>query len=99
MSFLKPVAGAAGAAPQTFDPNPISTGFGHMIGADPSRVAMIANRIGTAANGIAAGGGAPAGYDGSAAPINNHLQMLDPNVLQAILAKFRPAAPGTGVYQ
>lgn len=97
MSFLKPGAGAAASG---FQPNSISTGFGHMIGADPSRVSMIADRIGKAANGIAAGGGATAGYDGSAAApvIDNHLQMLDPEVLRSIIARFRPAAP-TGYAQ
>jgi hypothetical protein len=93
MSFLKP---GAGATAQTF--NPVSTGFGHMIGADPSRVSMIADRIGKAANGIAAGGGATAGYDGSAALINNHLQMLDPDTLQRIIAQFRPVQT-MGIYR
>lgn len=92
MSFLRPQAGASTGAV-----NPVSSGFGHMIGVDPSRVSMIANRIGNAANGIAAGGGAPAGYDGSAAmpaapqPIDNHFQLLNPDVLRSIIAKFRPA--------
>jgi hypothetical protein len=95
MSFLNNMGGGAGAL-AGFQPNSISSGFGHMIGADPSRVSMIADRIGKAANGIAAGGGAESGYDGSAAApqIDNHLQMLDPNVLQSIIARFRPQAQG-----
>lgn len=88
MGFLRSQAGSSG----TFNPNPISTGFGHMIGADPSRVSMIANRIGTGMNSIAAAGGATPSYDGSAAPINNHLQMLDPDTLRKILAQFRPTS-------
>ena len=93
MSFLNNMGGA-GAALGGFQPNAVSSGLGHMIGADPSRVSMIADRIGKAANGIAAGGGASAGYDGSAAApqIDNHLQMLDPEVLRSIIARFRPAA-------
>lgn len=88
MSFLNNIGG--------FQPSALSSGFGYMIGADPSRVSMIADRIGKAANGIAAGGGASAGYDGSAAApqIDNHLQMLDPNILQSIIARFRPTTQG-----
>lgn len=89
MSFLKPAADATAGA------NPMATGLGRLIGADPSRVSTIADRIGTGMNMIAAGGGATAGYDGSAAPQpNNYLQLLDPSVLQALVARFRPASTG-----
>lgn len=95
MSFLNNIGGA-GAAAGGFQPSAISSGFGHMIGADPSRVSMIADRIGKAANGIATSTGVSADYNGSArAPqIDNHLQMLDPNILQSIIARFQPTTQG-----
>lgn len=99
MSFLKSAGTGAAAAS---DMNPISSGVGHMLNTDPSRVSMIADRIGNAANGIATAGGAAAGYGGQAAPpqqaapVNNYMQMLDPTVLRAIMAKFGPAQ-NTGV--
>lgn len=95
MSFLRgQSAGAMDAA------NPISTGLGRALGADPSRVSMIADRIGNAANGIAAAGGAEQGYGGQAGPPQglpaNYMQMMDPTVMRAIMAKFGPAQ-NTGV--
>ena len=87
MSFLQGAGGAGAALGQA---NSASTGLGHLLNVDPSRISMIANGVGRAANGIATAGGADAGYDGSAAP-NNYLQNLDPTVLRAIMAKFGPA--------
>lgn len=84
-------------APQT---NPLANGVGRLFGTDGAHVSDIASRIGTGANQIAAAGGAQPGYAGAApgqqAPPqegmpNNHLQMLDGDVLRAILARFRPA--------
>jgi hypothetical protein len=89
MSFLKePVDGA----------NPGAAGLGHLLGADPSRVSSIADRIGQGMNGIAQAGGATPGYASPDQSVNNHLQLLDPEVLRSIIAKFRPS-PTMGVYQ
>lgn len=86
MSFLKDFGGAGGLA----------GGVGHLFGTDGAHVSSLADRIGKGANMIASGGGATAGYDGSAAApqIDNHLQMLDPNILQSIIARFRPTPQG-----
>lgn len=85
MSFLKPLAGGAASALQ---PNSAASGLGHLIGVDPSRISQIAQGVGTAADGIADAGGATPGYAAPQQPVNNYMQMLDPNVLQAIYAKF-----------
>lgn len=91
MSFLQSAGAGAAAAGAGAAANPMSTGLGHLFGADPSRVSMIADRVGNAANGIATAGGADQGYGGQAAPMNNVLQQLDPTVMRAIMAKFGPA--------
>lgn len=96
MSFLNSAAGASGA-------------LGNLVGADPSRISSIANRIGTGMNGIAAAGGAAPGYSapghapipaaGGAAPVDNHMQLLDQDVIQQIIQQFagRPqTAPQMG---
>lgn len=89
MSFLK-------AAPDG------STGLGSSLGFNPGDV----RAFGTAMNGIASAGGAAPGYASQQAPdVNNHLQLLDPAVLKAIIAKFAPpqmgggGAAARGVYQ
>lgn len=88
MSFLAPLAAPVGSA---IAPTAAASGLGHLIGADPSRVGMIASRIGTAANGVAAAGGAAPGYSGAAPQqVDNHLQLLDPEVLRGIIARFAP---------
>lgn len=72
-------------------PNPMATGLGKLIGADGSRVSEIAGRIGGGMNQIASAGGAAPGYAAPQAPQelpNNHLQMLDPNVLRALIQRF-----------
>lgn len=93
MSFLEPLLSSVGKPGAG-----AASGLGHLIGADPSRISRIAGGIGNAANGIAAAGGASPGY---AAPqqtappeIANHMQLLDPATLQAVLQHFRPAARG-----
>lgn len=94
MSFLKanPFSGVGAA----LNPNGAAQGVGHLLNVSPLGVSRFADTVGKVANGIAAGGGAAAGYDGSAGPqIDNHLQMLDPAVLRSIIAQFRPA-PTTG---
>lgn len=88
-----------------FDP---AAGLGHMIGAEPSRVSQVADRIGNGMNMIAAAGGAQPGYvkpvrsvmpaqpvgaPEGAAP-DNHLQMLDTEVLRNLIARFRPSSTG-----
>lgn len=85
MSFLTPASGANGAA----------TGLGRLLDVDPSRISRIAGGIGNVANGIANAGGAMPGY-AAPQPVNNYMQLLDPNVLRAIYAKFGggPTAPG-----
>lgn len=85
MSFLKPMGGAAGAMPQA---NAAATGLGHLFGADPSRISEIAGRIGKGMNAVATAGGATPGYQAEAAPVDNHLQLLDPAMLQRIIQQF-----------
>lgn len=93
MSFLNSLGGANAAA----------SGLGQMVGADPSRISQIAGQIGRGMNGIAAAGGAAPGYatdpstQPSAAPVDNHMQLLDPNIIQQLIQRFggRPqASPG-----
>lgn len=93
MSFLR----SQPTADPLYQPNSAATGLGHLINVDPSRIGQIANSIGQGANGIATAGGAPAGYDGSAAPVamSNHLQWLDPGMLQRLQSMFSGGA-GTG---
>jgi hypothetical protein len=80
-------------------PNFAASGLGHALGVDPSRVASIAGTVGSAANQIAAAGGAQGGYQnpgvqGAALPtVNNHLQMLDPQVLRALIQHFSGQRP------
>lgn len=91
MSFLKPAPDATAAA------NPMASGLGHLFNTDPSRVSAIADRIGRGMNLIAAGGGAQPGYappEPSQDVTANHLQLLDPSVLQALVQRFRPASTG-----
>jgi len=94
MSFLAPLlssigpaaAGAAAAAPAA---NAAATGLGKLIGTDPSRIASLAHSIGGGMNQIAAAGGAQGGYqDPGLPPVQNHLQLLDPAVLQALIQHF-----------
>jgi hypothetical protein len=91
MSFLKPAADAGALTPS----NPAATGLGRLFGTDGARVSSIADRIGAGMNQIATAGGAQPGY---AAPQqampNNHFQMLDQDVLRALVERFRPT---TGV--
>lgn len=103
MSFLNNLGGAAGAAGAA---NGAASGLGKLIDVNPQRISSIADRIGTGMNGIAAAGGAAAGYgtpQQPAAPqqapgVDNHLQMLDPAVLQSIIQQFgpKPATQGYG---
>ena len=99
-------AAAAPAGAATVPQNPMANGLGRVFGTSGSHISDIASRIGTGANQIAVGGGAQPGYAGPApgqipqtseAPQempNNHMQMLDQDVLRAIIQRFRPA---TGV--
>ncbi len=96
---------AAGAAPALA--NPMANGLGSVLGTSGSNVSSIADRIGMGANQIAQAGGAEAGYapppvgmakhpstgDMPADP-NNHLQLLDPAVLHALVQKFSSPARG-----
>lgn len=85
MSFLSGLGGL-GAAASAAAPNIAAQGLGHLIGVDPSRVASLASSIGKGMNQVAAAGGA-----GSEAPPlapQNHLQLLDPAVLQALIQRF-----------
>lgn len=93
MSFLGPLiaglgssAGAVGGATPAPTAAPTTTGLGRMIGVNSDQ----AGKFGTAMNGIAQAGGAAPGYAApEPAPVNNHLQLADPNILQAILQQFR----------
>jgi hypothetical protein len=85
MSFLNSIGGGGNAA---------ASGLGQMVGADPSRISQIAGQIGRGMNGIAQAGGAAPGYAAdpsappAAAPVDNHLQLLDPNIIQQLIQKF-----------
>ncbi len=107
MSFLTSLMGAggagaaAGAAGGAAAANPLANGLGHLLGAEGSQVSNIADRIGTGMNQIATAGGAQPGYAAPAQPAqpaapqgdpNNHMQLLDPDVLQGLIARFRPTA-------
>jgi hypothetical protein len=77
------------AEPAAPAPNGAATGLGHLLGVDPSRISSIAGGVGKAANQIATAGGAQGGYAAPEMPaINNHMQMLDPAVLRALIAHF-----------
>lgn len=90
MSFLNNLGGAAGAG------NAAAGGLGKLIDVQPDRISSFADRIGKGMNSIAEAGGAPAGYapPATGAPagtdpgINNHMQLLDPEVLRGIIARF-----------
>lgn len=90
MSFLGPLMGGAGAAGAASAAAPAAaTGLGHLIGADPSRISQIAGQIGGGMNRIAAAGGAAPGYEAPQAPaVNNHMQLLDPEVLHSLIRQF-----------
>ena len=84
-------AAAPAAAPAAPQANAAATGLGKLIGVDPGKISSIADSVGKGMNMIAQGGGAQGGY---AAPelqqpaVNNHLQLLDPKVLQALVQYF-----------
>jgi hypothetical protein len=92
MSFLKPLGA------ETAPANPAAAGVGNLFGTDGAHISSIADRIGTGMNQIATAGGAQPGYAAQAnpttaqpaAPPPNHLQMLDPSVLQSLIQQFRP---------
>lgn len=81
----------APAAPPAPTANAAATGLGRLIGVDPGKISAIAKSVGEGMNQVAAGGGAQPGY---AAPqpalptVNNHMQLLDPKILQALIAHF-----------
>ena len=70
-------------------PNAAASGLGRLIGADPARISSIAGNIGRGMNQIASAGGAQEGYAAPELPaVNNHMQLLDPKVLQALVQYF-----------
>lgn len=78
----------AAATPQ---PNAAATGLGKLLGVDPGRISSIADSVGKGMNQIAQGGGAAGGYAAPQlpdAPVQNHLQLLDPTVIQALIQRF-----------
>jgi len=86
--FGKGGGGGEAAAPQA---NAAATGLGKLIGVDPGRISSIADSIGKGMNQIAQGGGAQGGYAAPQlpdAPVQNHLQLLDPAVIQALIQRF-----------
>lgn len=94
MSFLSNLGAGLGAA------GGAAGGLGHLLGADPSRISGIADRIGNASNLIAQGGGAAPAYQAPQAPqapqagapgagsFSNVMQFLTPDSLQHIRAMF-----------
>lgn len=96
MSFLKspPITGGIGAA---LHPTAAAQGLGHLLNISPTGIGHAADMIGKVSNGIAAAGGAAPGYASPTAPdVNNHLQLLDPAVLQAIMQQMRGGQLQTG---
>lgn len=82
---LKPVAAAV---PQA---NAAATGLGKLIGVDGAKISSIADSIGKGMNQIAAAGGAGQGYAAPelpSAPVQNHMQLLDPAIIRALLQQF-----------
>lgn len=83
--------GAAPAAVEDPKANAAAMGLGKLIGVDPGKISSIADSVGKGMNMIAQGGGAAGGYAApelpQAAPAN-HLQLLDDNVLRALLQRF-----------
>jgi len=66
-------------------------GLARLLGTDGSRVSSITDRIGMGMNQVASAGGAHPGY-AARQQLPNHLQMLNPEALQAIIQRFRPTA-------
>lgn len=82
-------AAAAPVAPADPQANAAAMGLGKLIGVDPGKISSIADSVGKGMNMIAQGGGAPASYQTPELPaVNNHLQLLDNNTLQALLRQF-----------
>lgn len=79
----------APAAPQA---NAAATGLGKLIGVDPGKISSIADSVGKGMNMIAQGGGAQGGYAAPEQPalpdVKNHMQLLDPAVLRALVQYF-----------
>lgn len=97
MSFLNslagPLAGNVGAgmrqmAPAVPQANAAATGLGKLIGVDGAKISSIADSVGKGMNMIAQGGGAQGGYAAPPPAVNNHMQLLDPKVLQALIQHF-----------
>lgn len=87
--------GGGGEAAATPQPNAAATGLGKLIGVDAAKISSIADSIGKGMNQIAQGGGASAGYAAPEIPAArpaNHLQLLDPSIIQALLRQFGGAA-------
>jgi hypothetical protein len=80
-------------------PNFAASGLGHALGVDPSRVASIAGTVGkrgepNRSGRRCAGGLSKPRLQGAALPaVNNHLQMLDPQVLRALIQHFSGQRP------
>ena len=88
MGFLKGLF----PAQQGMAPNGAAMGLGHLLGADPSRISSIADRVGQVSNRIAGMGGAEQGYQPM--QMNNIMQKLDPAVLQALIEQFQSSQIG-----
>lgn len=95
MSFLKGLGGGMGAAAPAAaapQPNAMASGLGKLIGVDPGKISSIADSVGKGMNMIAQGGGAQGGYAAPEVPqlpaVNNHMQLLDPKILQSLVQYF-----------
>lgn len=84
--------GGGSPAPTAPQPNAAATGLGKLIGVDGAKISSIADSVGKGMNMIAQGGGAQAGYAAPEAPqlpaVNNHMQLLDPKILQELVRYF-----------
>lgn len=79
-------------APAVAAPNAAATGLGRLINVSPERISKIAGGVGQGANQIAGAGGAQGGYEAPQMPqlpaVNNHMQLLNPEILQQLMRHF-----------
>lgn len=84
--------GGSAPAPKQPEANAAATGLGKLIGVEGGRVSEVADRIGKGMNQIAQGGGALPSYSApelpAAPPVNNQLQLLNNDFIQALLRQF-----------
>lgn len=92
IGILSKLFGGGGGGDASPQPNAAASGLGKLIGVDGAKISSIADSIGKGMNKIAAAGGAQTGYAAPEAPqlpaVNNHMQLLDPKILQELVRYF-----------